>query len=84
MAATPTRPGSKAAAGDSKAQHALILAVCSPIAGITDSARPYAAQGTRLDAETGLNDGLVVKNLRGGVSNRKCRLGKTNPDEAFR
>lgn len=43
MAATPTKLGNEAEAGDSKAQHAMILVFCRPIVGITRSARMVGA-----------------------------------------
>ena len=74
MAATPAKLGSEADAGRSKAQHAVILAVCSQIESITYSASPNTALGTRLGAKTGLNDGVFVNNLTRHVPNGKCRL----------
>jgi hypothetical protein len=71
-AATPTRPGSETEAGGSKAQHALILAFCSSIAGMTRLASLIDALGIRLDAEAELNDAIVGDNLRKDVSNGKC------------
>jgi len=78
MAATPAKLGSKADAGRSKAQHALILAVCSQIEGITYSASPNTALGTRLGAKTGLNDGVFVNNLTRRVPNGKCQIINTS------
>ena len=75
MAATPTKLSSEADVGRSKAQHVVILAFCSKIAGITYSASTNTALAPRLAAETGLNDGVFVNNLTEGVSNGKCRAG---------
>jgi len=74
MAATPTKLSSEADVGRSKAQHVVILAFCSKIAGITYSASTNTALAPRLAAETGLNDGVFVNNLTEGVSNGKCRI----------
>ena len=74
IAAIPTKLGSKADAGRSKAQHVLILAVCSPIVGTTRSARTDDALNPRLGGRTGLNDGIIDDSLTGGISNGKCRL----------
>ena len=74
MAATPTKLSSEADVGRSKAQHVVILAFCSKIAGITYSASTNTALAPRLAAETGLNDGVFVNNLTEGVSNGKCRM----------
>ena len=78
MAATPAKLGSEADAGRSKAQHAVILAVCSQIEGITYSASPNTALGTRLGAKTGLNDGVFVNNLTRRVPNGKCQIINTS------
>ena len=74
MAATPTKLSSEADVGRSKAQHVVILAFCSKIAGITYSASTNTALAPRLAAETGLNDGVFVNNLTEAVSNGKCRV----------
>jgi hypothetical protein len=74
MAATTTRPGREAEAGGSKAQLAPILAFCSRIAGITNSARTDGALNARLGAETELNDEDVIDTLRGVYPNGKCRF----------
>lgn len=74
MVATPTKLSSEADVGRSKAQHVVILAFCSKIAGITYSASTNTALAPRLAAETGLNDGVFVNNLTEGVSNGKCRI----------
>ena len=82
MAATPTKLSSEADVGRSKAQHVVILAFCSKIAGITYSASTNTALAPRLAAETGLNDGVFVNNLTEGVSNGKCRLTLQAPPHA--
>lgn len=74
MAATSTKLGSKADAGRSKVQHVLTLAVCSPIVGITRSARTDDALTPRLDGRTGLNKGVIDYSLTEGISNGKCRV----------
>jgi hypothetical protein len=74
MAAIPAKLGSEAEAGRSKAQHVIILAFYSKIAGITCSARPDDALNPRLGDETGLSFGIAVNNLTGGVPNGECRF----------
>jgi hypothetical protein len=74
MVATPTKLGSEAEAGRSKAQHAVILTFCSQIAGITCLARPNTALNHRMVDETGLNVGVLVNSLTGGVPNGECRV----------
>src|SRR6056300_1802752 len=74
MAATPTQLSSEADVGRSKAQHMVILAFCSKIAGIMYSASTNTALAPRLAAKTGLNDRVFVNNLTEGVSNGKCWL----------
>lgn len=80
MAAPPAKLGSEADAGRSKAQHVLILAVCSKIAGITRSASPTTALDPRLGAKTRLNDGILAANLTGDVPNGECRLKQSPRD----
>ena len=72
MAATPTKLSSEADVGRSKAQHVVILAFCSKIAGITYSASPNTALDPRLGAKTGLNDEVFVNKLTASVPNGKC------------
>ena len=74
MAATPTKLSSEADVGRSKAQHVVILAFCSKIAGITYSASPNTALDPRLGAKTGLNDEVFVNKLTASVPNGKCQL----------
>ena len=74
MAATPTKLSSEADVGRSKAQHVVILAFCSKIAGITYSASPNTALDPRLGAKTGLNDEVFVHKLTATVPNGKCQL----------
>ena len=74
MAATPTKLSSEADVGRSKAQHVVILAFCSKIAGITYSASPNTALDPRLGAKTGLNDEVFVNKLTASVPNVKCQL----------
>jgi len=78
MAAIPAKLGSEADAGRSTDQHAVILAFCSQIEGITYSASPNTALGTRLGAKTGLNDGVFVNNLTRRVPNGKCQIINTS------
>ena len=73
MAATPTKLSSEADVGRSKAQHVVILAFCSKIAGITYSASPNTALDPRLGAKTGLNDEVFVNKLTASVPNGKCQ-----------
>ena len=74
MAATPTKLSSEADVGRSKAQHVVILAFCSKIAGITYSASPNTALDPRLGAKTGLNDEVFVNKLTASVPNGKCQF----------
>ena len=74
MAATPTKLSSEADVGRSKAQHVVILAFCSKIAGITYSASPNTALDPRLGAKTGLNDEVFVNKLTASVPNGKCQM----------
>jgi len=74
MAATPTKLSSEADVGRSKAQHVVILAFCSKIAGITYSASPNTALDPRLGAKTGLNDEVFVNKLTASVPNGKCQI----------
>ena len=74
MVATLTKLGKEAEADRSTVQHALILAVCSPIAGITCSARTDGALNPRLDGQTGSNDRGIDDSLLGGNLNGKCRV----------
>ena len=74
MAATPTKLSSEADVGRSKAQHVVILAFCSKIAGITYSASPNTALDPRLGAKTGLNDEVFVNKLTASVPNGKCQV----------
>ena len=74
MAATPTKPWNEAEAGDSKDQHAVILAFCSPIAAITRSARTDGALNPRLAGQTWLNDGIIDDIVTERVSNGKSRV----------
>ena len=74
MAATPTKLSSEADVGRSKAQHVVILAFCSKIAGITYSASPNTALDPRLGAKTGLHDEVFVNKLTASVPNGKCQL----------
>lgn len=63
MAGTLTIPGREAEAGDSKAQHALILVFCSKISGITRSARTDGALNSLLSGRTGLKDEVIDNKL---------------------
>jgi hypothetical protein len=74
MAATPIKLGSEADACRSVAQHALILAFCSQIVGISCSVRADDALNRRLGAKIGLNDRIFVNNLTVGVLNEECRI----------
>ena len=69
MVTTLTKREKKAEAGDSKDQHAMILAFCSKMRGITRSACTGGAVNPRLGGQTGLNDGIFADSLRRGVSN---------------
>jgi len=74
MAAAPGKRREDVEAGHSKAQHALILAVCSKVGGITHSKRADADLTRRTDKETGLSNGISGYNLTEGVPNGECRL----------
>lgn len=74
MAGTQTIPGREAEAGDSKAQHALILVFCSKISGITRSARTDGALNSLLSGRTGLKDEVIDDNPTRIVSNGECRI----------
>ena len=73
-AATLIKLGNEAGAGDCKEKHALILAFCTPVMGITCSGSSIIGLGTRLTGRTGLNDRAIDDSLSKGSSDRKCRF----------